>query len=185
MANKIKYGIQKAYFAKITAVAADGTPTYATPKAMPGAVSMSMSAEGENNPFYADNVIYFSSPSNNGYSGTLELALVDDEFRKDILGETVGTNSVQAEYANVVPSEFALLFQFEGDAKATRHAFYRCTVTRPDVGSQTKQRSITPVTETLNIVAMPRLNDQLVKSKAEEGATAYADWYTAVTLPSA
>ena len=182
MANKIKYGLSKAYYAKITVTG--GVESYATPVALPGAVNLSLSPEGENNPFYADNIIYFQSMSNNGYTGTLELALVPDDFRKDILGETEGLNGVLAEYANVEPAEFALLFQFEGDDKATAHALYRCKASRPDVASQTKEAGVTPVTETLNLTAMPRVSDHLTRGKCLESAAAYTNWFTAVTLPT-
>lgn len=184
MANKIKYGISKCYYA----VATDdgtGTLTYGTPKALPGAVAMSMDAQGDMSPFYADNVVYFQTTANNGYSGTLELALIPDDFRKDILGEAADTNKVLFEKSGVATVEFALLFQFEGDVNGTRHAFYRCTASRAAVGGNTQEASISPQTETLNITAMPRINDSLVKAKcdATDSSTQYTGWYTTVYEP--
>lgn len=185
MANKIKYGIEKCYYAPITAVSAAGVPTYATPVPLLGAVNLNMAQEGESNPFYADNIVYFQMPSNSGYSGTLELALIPDDFRKDVLGEREDDNGLLVEFADALPKEFALLFQFEGDESATRHVFYRCSCSRPDVASQTKEASIDPVTETINITAMARIDNKLVKAKCPESATAkYNAWYTAVTEPS-
>jgi phi13 family phage major tail protein len=181
MANKIKYGLRNVYYAKVTSVSTEGALTYATPVAMPGAVNLSLSAVGESNPFYADDIIYFQTQSNNGYEGTLEVALLPDTFKTDILGETTKTNGVVVESADKVPAEFALLFEFQGDAAATRHALFRCTCGRPDVASQTKEASITPVTETLNITAMPRMNDYIVKGSCPQSATtAYSAWYSAV-----
>lgn len=182
MANKIKFGLSKAYYAPITY--SGGSESYGTPVALPGAVNLSMAANSEDNPFYADNIIYFQSDSNNGYDGTLELALIPDSFRKDILGETEGTNNILTEYANVESKEFALLFQFEGDDKATAHALYRVKASRPDVASQTKEAGITPVTETLNLKAMPRISDHLVRGKCPQGGSAYSSWYSAVQLPT-
>lgn len=186
MANRIKYGVRNVYYAAVTSVSTAGVLTYDTPVAIPGAVNLSLAAEGESNPFYADDVIYFQSASNNGYSGTLEVALIPDSFRTAILKETVDTSSgVYVEKANQQPGEFALLFEFQGDDKATRHALFRCTCTRPDVAGSTKEAGITPQTETLNITAMPRLNDYVVKGSCPATATtAYSAWFSAVVTVS-
>lgn len=184
MANKIKYGLRNCYYAKATDNGS-GTLTYGTPTALPGAVSLALDAQGDSNPFYADDIIYFQATSNNGYSGSLELALIPDAFRKDILGEVDSTNGLLVEKGDAMPAEFALLFEFQGDDKATRHAMYRCTVTRPSTSSATKDSGITPQTETLNITAMPRINDHLVKSKIAAATTgAYTTWFSAVVEPS-
>ena len=183
MANKIKYGISKCYYA----VATDdgtGTLTYDTPVALPGAVSLSLEAQGDTNNFYADNIIYYASSANNGYQGDLELALLPDSFRTAVLGETLdATKGIYLEHANVPTVEFALLFQFEGDESATRHCMYRCTASRPATNGSTKEESIEPQTESITITAMPRINDELVKSRCPSTASAYANWFTTVQEP--
>lgn len=184
MANKIKYGIRNVYYAVATE-GSGGALSYASPVAIPGAVNLSLSAEGESNPFYADDVIYYQSTANNGYSGTLEIALLPDSFKTDVLQETTDTAGVYIESANKSPKEFALLFEFQGDDKATRHAMFRCTCSRPDVAGATKEASIQPQTETLNITAMPRLNDYIVKASCPASATtAYSGWFSAVYTAS-
>lgn len=77
------------------------------------------------------------------------------------------------------------MFQFEGDKTATRYVMYRCTASRPDLASQTTEESITPVTETLDIKAIPMTwqERQVVKAKAVEGDTGYNAWFTAVQTP--
>ena len=74
MANKIKYGLRSVYYAVAT-TGTGGALTYATPVAIPGAVNLSLSAEGDTTPFYADDVVYWQGTANNGYSGSLEIAL--------------------------------------------------------------------------------------------------------------
>lgn len=184
MANKIKYGLSNVYYSKITYGANDAI-TYGTPVALPGAVNMVLTAEGETSPFFADNIIYFTSSANNGYTGTLELALIPTEFRTDILGEIADTNGVLVEKSDVSTTEFALLFQFEGDDNATKHVMYRCVASRPEVSSSTKEASITPTTETLNLTVMPTIADHLVKAQClSTSTTQYAAWETAVYVPT-
>ena len=78
---------------------------YATPQAIPGAVSISLDAEGDSSPFYADGIVYFRSTANNGYSGDLEIALIPEWFRTDILKETLDKNGVLVESSNVTEME--------------------------------------------------------------------------------
>lgn len=184
MANKIKYGLTNVYYAKATD---DGTGelSYASPVRILGGVNLSLDASGDSNTFYADNIAFFTSTANNGYQGDLEVALLPDSFRTDILGEELdATSGIYAEYSNKPTVEFALLFQFEGDENATRHCLYRCVASRPSVSGSTKEESIEPQTESITITAMPRLNDELVKSRCPSAASAYANWFTAVVEPA-
>ena len=181
MANKIKYGIRSLYYAVATDDG-NGTLTYATPVPIRGAVNLSLDQSSEQNIFYADDIAYFTSDANNGYTGTLEVALLPDSFRKDVLGETEQTG-LFFEYADRPTVEFALLFEFQGDESATRHALYRCTASRPNVSGETKETTITPQTETINITAMPRINDHLVKGRCNSTATDYGTWFSAVKEP--
>lgn len=188
MSNKIKYGLKSVYYS-VAALAADNSATYATPVALPGAVSLTLDAEGETTTFYADNIAYYVTAANNGYSGSLELAIVPDSFRTDVLGESSDSSTgLQYEAADVQPKHFALLFQFEGDDAATRHVIYNCMATRPSVSSSTKETSVTPVTETLNLTAtsvyVSAVTADVVKGKMESGASGYANFFTAVVQPS-
>ena len=42
--NKVKFGLNKVHWAKITAWSDEGVPTFATPVRLPGAVSLSIDA---------------------------------------------------------------------------------------------------------------------------------------------
>lgn len=182
--NKVKYNLKNVHAAKLTKNG-DGTFTYATPQAIPGAVSLSLDAEGESSPFYADGIVYFRTTSNNGYSGDLEIALIPEWFRTEILKEVKDSNGVLVETnTNTESVYFALLFEFDGDVHAIRHVMYNCTASRPSIESETKEENIEPVTETLSLTADPR-EDGLVKSRTgdDTDSTIYQNWYTAVYVP--
>ena len=186
MANKIKYGLKNVHYAVATD---DGTGvlTYGTVKPWIGAVNLSLDAQGDTNTFYADNIAFYTSTANNGYQGDFESALIPDDFRTSVLGETLDANGSYVERANVPTKEFALLFQFEGDESATRHALYRCVASRPNLNGQTKEENIDPQTESLTITAMPRINDDVVKARCPYTASttsSYATWFDAVVEPT-
>lgn len=190
MANKIKYGLKNVYYAVAT-IASDGSATYDTPVAIPGAVSLSLEPQGENTPFYADNIAYWIGVANNGYEGDLEIARVPDSFKTDVLGYKTSGNGLYVEDANAGAIHFALLFQFEGDVKATRHVMYNCTATRAAAAGNTKGENVEPQTESLTIKAttiyVSALSTDVVKSETNESTTdtVYNGWFTAVTLPTA
>lgn len=161
--------------------------TYAKPKAIPGAVSISLDAEGEFSPFYADGIVYFRSVTNNGYSGDLEIALIPEWFRTEILQEALDDKGVLVENSGVGESvKFALLFEFDGDINAIRHVLYNCSASRPSIESETKEDTIEPGTETLSITADPR-SDGLVKARTGDTTdkVAYDDWYKNVYVSPA
>lgn len=186
MANTVKYGLKNVYYAKAT-LGTTGAYTYSAPVAWPGAVNLSLDAEGEVTKFRADNVDYWVGQSNNGYSGSLESALVPDSFKKDILGYFEDAGGMLVEDAAAPATPFALMFQFEGDDKATRHVMYRCTASRPSVSGQTTDASIEPQTESVDITAssIPVIGKDVVKASALESSPNYSTWFTAVQLPTA
>ena len=187
MANKVKYGLKNVYYAVAT-LDTDNSATYATPVAWPGAVSLSLDAEGDTTKFRADNIDYWVGQSNNGYSGDFESALIPEGFRTDVLGEIADGNGVLVEDAGAKTVPFALLFQFEGDDKNTRHVLYNCSATRPSVSGNTTEETIEPKTETLTLTAVSVYNDDiekdLVKARCKEGDTPYANWFDAVYQPT-
>ena len=189
MANKIFYGISNVYYAVVTETlntAGQWTESYGTPKALKGAVGITLPASNEYIQFAADNdANYFMQKVFTGYSGgTLELRELDDTFRKDVFGNAADTNSVLKEKITDSPKYIALLFQIEGDASNTRYCLYRVSVGLPDTTSQTKTTTIPEVTLSLPLTAGGRLSDGLVKTKVDAAITTqYNAWFSAVYEP--
>lgn len=180
--NKVKYGLKNVHYAVLTETG--GVITYGTPKAIAGAVSLSVDATGDSAPFFADDSKYYNTYNNTGYEGDIEFALIPDDFKTDIFHYVADTNGVVFEDAEAEPERFALLFEFAGDANKTRHVLYDCTCSRPSLASATTTETKEPQTETLNITASPLPIDsngrRLVKSKCVEGDTEYSGFFTAV-----
>lgn len=186
--NKVKFGIKNCHYA-VGTVADNGSITYDTPVALPGAVSLSLEPQGENTPFYADNIVYYMGSANSGYQGDLELALVPDAFKKDVLGFKEDGNGILYEDAGAEVVHFALTFEFSGDKHARRHVMYNCTATRPTVGSTTNNESKEPQTESITITAtsayIPALDADVPKASCNAGDTQYATWNTTIYIPVA
>lgn len=183
MDNKVKFNLKNVHWSKITE-GTGGAITYGTPKAWPGAVSLSLDAEGDTNTFYADGIAYYVTVANNGYSGDFESALIPDDFRTEVLKETFDeTQKVYYENASVNPAAFALLFEFDGDQSEIKHILYNCKATRPQIASQTNEAAKEVRTESLSLTASPRA-DGIVKARcSDKTAPNYETWYNTVTEP--
>lgn len=183
--NKVKFGLSNCVMAVLTEN--NGAITYGTPIAVNGAVSLSLEPQGDTNDFYADNYIYYSSSANQGYEGDLEIAMIPDEIRTAIMGETVDANGAYVETSNDTFKNFAFGFQIEGDERARRFWYYNCSLTRPTNSGSTIEESKEPQTDTLTIKAMPRSTDLKVRvfmEKTDENETAYNGFFTQVYEPT-
>lgn len=124
--------------------------------------------------------------TNNGYSGDLEIALIPEWFRTEILQEKKDEKGGLIEKSDVAESvKFALMFEFDGDVNAIRHVLYNCSASRPSIESETKEDTIEPGTETLSLTADPR-SDGLVKARTGDTTdkATYDNWYKSVYTPT-
>ena len=183
--NKVKYNLKNAHYALLT-IGEDGAVTYGMPVALPGSVSLSLDANGEPENFYADGIAYYVINNNMGYDGDLELVLIPESFRTDVLKEKLDSKGVLVENSDAELAQFALLFEFDGDVRHIRHVMYNCSASRPKIEGKTNEDKKEVQTETLTIKATP-LADGKVKAKTGNttDAAVYAGWYKAVYLPAA
>ena len=182
--NKVKFNIRNVHYAKLT-IAEDGTVSFAAPVAMPGAVSLSLDPNGEPSTFYADGYAYYTISNNMGYEGDLELAMVPESFRTEILKETLDENKVLVEDASAQGEKFALLLECDGDVKKIRHVLYSCTAARPGIESATNEDESEVKTETLSIKASPLANGYVkARTGDDTSAEVYNNWYKSVYMTS-
>jgi phage major tail protein, phi13 family len=181
MADKVKFGIKNVHYAVLSD---EETPTYETPVAIPGAVSFSLEASGGSSPFYADNMQYFITVANNGYTGDLEVALFPEKFLTDIFGYTASEKGkVVTENATVQPKSFALLFEEAGDTTGTKFVLYNCTCTRPSRSLATTTETTEPQTQTVSVTASPLPDGRTMAYTGDESPeNVRSGWYEAVWL---
>ena len=184
--GRIRYGFSNLYYA-IATEGAGGALTYGTPAPIPGARSMSMTAAGTQFTESADNTAWYSGVTNDGYTGTIEFedTAAADTFLEEVLGRTKATNGLVVEAADDVAKEFAVMAQFElrgATEVGKRVVFYRVKASRPDIGGETKEVGSAPnvARNTINVTALPRINDNKVQGSAISTDTIYANFFSAV-----
>lgn len=190
MSNKVKFGLRNVHYAVVTEN--DGVITFGTPVPIKGAVNLSLSAAGDTNDFYADDVKYWSGTSNNGYEGDLEIALIPDSFKTDVLGFALTAEGGILETGDEKAKKFALLYEINGDAERRRFVDYYCTATRPSAEAATTEDSISPQTDTLSLTTAPMSYKasssdtarMLTRYYEGETGSTYASWFTAVPVPT-
>lgn len=172
--DKVKFGIKNVHIFPMLSDA----PTYDDVIAVPGAVSLSLNAQGDINKFYADNIVYYQTSANNGYDGDLEIALIPEEVWEKIFNYVKNEDNVVTENAskNVVP--FAMTFEEEGDQTGTKFVLYNCTATRPSRSFQTIEDTKTPTTQTLSISAAPlKDGNVLATTQADTTVKVLQEWH--------
>jgi phi13 family phage major tail protein len=180
--NTVSFGIKNVHYAPLT-VDSNGTITYDAPIALPGATEISLDAKGDMTEFYADDMLYYSASNNQGYDGKLTLANIPESFAIEILGEEKDADdAVITERATSIGKYFALLFEFAGDKKATKHVMYYCSASRPSISSSTKSDKNDPNTSELDFTASARPGDYKVKTKTTTTTPSniYSNWYNSV-----
>lgn len=183
--NKVRYGLSNVHVGTVTVD--DGTPTFGAPKAYPGAVNMTLTAEGESSTFYADNIAYYVTNSNNGYTGELEMAYLYDWFETQYLGNEESNEGMIVEKSGAPEQAAYIMFQFEGDINATKYIIYNVTFSRPDIEGGTVEDTVEPNTTTIPFTSIPLVTEfgNIIRAKVPSTASNYATFFTtAPTVPT-
>ena len=197
---KVLYGLCNVHYAKLTEVTDPETGVvttqYSTVKQWPGAVNLQLDPNGNPIIFSADNSAYYTISNNKGYEGSLEVAMIPDDVRLDVVGNKADKKGFIVESDKDKVDYFALMFEINTDENPTRYVFYKCSLSqRPSVASKTVDVSgdLEIGTETVNLKCMPMasyveidgIQCHLVKAFTGEDvdSTAYNNFYTDVYIP--
>lgn len=181
--NKITYGLRNVHYS-IATQGNDGTWSFGTPVALPGAQEFTSDLVGGSTAVYADDIVIANLVQNAGRTITLKLTELTEEFKLNVLGYKRLENGNIVEIANAKTATFALGLEFQGDAKARRAWFYLCSVTPISESTKSKTDSAEANAVTLNITARPiEVGDYLITNTvAALGDSNYTNFLT--TAPS-
>ena len=186
MANRVNWGLAASAWGKIT-VDANGNDVYGAPTMFLGDRQVNWDPAGDLVKVFADGTVIYTGRQNSGYTGSLELTNLDDDFAAWVLSESVDSKNVQIEEKEPVVNRFYLLWEWVQDQKNTRHVMYNITASRPAMSATTAgdNDSKTAQYRTLNLTAIPRA-DGVVKAstRVDVDSTTWSNWFSACYVPT-
>lgn len=185
MANRVNWGLAASAWGTIT-TDAQGHDVYGAPVKFLGNRQVNWDPAGDMIKVFADGTVIYTGRQNSGYTGSLELTNMDDDFAKYVLSESVDEKNVQFEEKEPVINRFYLLWEWIQDQKNTRHVMYNVTAARPSMSATTAGDgdSKTAQYRTLNLTAIPR-EDGIVKAstRVDVDTDVYDAWFDSVYVP--
>jgi len=188
--GKVEYGFSNVHYALWD----DTASKYSIPVAVAGGVKMSWDPEGSDTKFYADNGLFFTNTTNNGYTGTLEVARADATFLKDVFGMLTDDNGMLLESTSSKQAQFALMFETDSnEGDPIKFVFYNCTAARPSREANTTSDTSDPDTQSFDVTMIQRSfpYDGASKDftygmmeKTTANTTKYDAFYTDVVVPT-
>lgn len=186
MANRVNWGLAASAWGEIT-TDAQGHDVYGLPHKFLGNRQVNWDPSGDLVKVFADGTVIFTGRQNSGYTGSLELTNLDDDFAKYALSEEVDGKKVQYEIKEPKINRFYLIWEWVQDEKNTRHIMYNVTASRPSMSATTSGDGDNKTAQyrTLNLTAIPR-DDGIVKAstRVDVDAEAYENWFNAAYVPS-
>lgn len=183
MANKVMFGVSNLYVG-LYEVSALGVVTLGAPVHVAGTVNISMEAESEENKFYADNSVYWSGYSDNGYTGEIENALFDDTFKTTFMNyiqlDDGGIGQIKGEQNKPV----YFMFQADGDSENRRMIVYNVSLGQITREYSTTEDSIEPQTATLPFTVNGDNGTGLTKVSYAPTDATYSTMFTTPPVPA-
>lgn len=178
------FGLKNAHIAWLEA---DGT--YAAPIAVPGIRALKMKAEGSKEKKYADDNVYATLYSNQGFDGEAVFYNVADAIVAKMLGYEIDTNGAVVGITDGIPAHFALISEeqaISGNPKRT--VYYDCSISRPDNEAATKEDKVDLKEQTYSITAVPvtiggKTLDHSTLQKSTKNEAVFSTFFTKVYLP--
>lgn len=183
MANKVRFGVSNLHVGEYN-VSTTGTVTLGTPYALPGTVNITMEPDSEENKFYADNITYYSSYSDNGLSGQIENAQFPDDFKTRFMNYVALAGGGIAQIKGMQNKPVYIMFQSDGDEENRRGIFYNVSLGQITREYATTEESKEPQTATLPFTVNGDNKTGVVRAAFTQGDSAYTTMFTTAPVPT-
>ena len=182
MANKVLFGFSDLYVGTYTV--SGGTVTLGSPYHQAGAVGFSPEASDDTNVFYADNIEYYTTMGNGSMEGDLEVAMFDDDFKKNFLGYVELDDGGLAQVKNATKPSVYIMFEIQGDDAARRVIIYNGTLGNISRDYATIEETAEPTTETVSTQFVGDNTTGIVMVTYEKGDTGYDSLFSNPPVPA-
>lgn len=181
--NKVVFGLSKVYFGTYT-VNTSGTASLGTPMHVPGAVNLSLEADTEETVFWADNVKYYVTNADNGFTGDLEMAYFPDAFKTAFMNYKTLADGGLAQVKGEDNKPVYMMFEASGDADNRRAILYNVTLGPISREYATTEGTKEPVTATMPITVVGDNQTGLTRVVYGSSASGYSTLFTNPPAPS-
>lgn len=181
--NKVRYGLKNVHFCEYI-VDDQGAVTLGTPYHLPGSTELTMDPESEETKFYADDVVYWSGYSDNGYSGELTNANFPDDFKTKFMNYITLDDGGIAQIKGMQNKTVAIIFEGDGDAEKRRGILYNVTIGQITRTHATVEDTIEPQTATLAFSVNGDNQTGIVQASYGPSSAAYETIFTNPPVPT-
>lgn len=181
--NKVVFGLSNVYFGTYS-VTTTGSVTLGTPYHVPGAVNLSLDADTEESVFWADNVKYYVSNADNGFTGEVEMAYFPNDFKTQFMNYKTLSNGGLAQIKSMNNKTVYMMFEASGDKQNRRAILYNITLGPISREYSTTEEGKEPVTATMPITVVGDNDTGVTRVVFGEDAAAYTTMFTTPPVPS-
>ena len=181
--NKVVFGLSKVYFGTYS-VTTTGSVTLGTPMHVPGAVNLSLEADTEETVFWADNVKYYVTNADNGFTGDLEMAYFPDNFKTSFMNYRTQSDGGLAQVKGMKNKDVYMMFEADGDSEQRRAILYNIALGPISREYSTEEGNQEPKTATMPITVTGDNTTGVTRVVYGSTASGYSTLFTNPPVPS-
>lgn len=162
----------------------EGQVILGTPYHQKGAVGFTPEESQDQTRFFADNILYWDEYSGGNFSGDLEVAKFDKDYKKNFLGYVELDDGGLTRLKKAGRPHVCVMFQVETDIDPIRVIFYNCTQGNIQREYHTIEENREPVTETIPISVLGDEATGISKVVYEYGKAGYDSLFSNPPIPT-